>query len=239
MISNWCSMALSRTLTCFSKARMEAIDMHYITLRMQYRNLGLSIKETDKMFFNCNMDSYKDYMMLCSERLKKEQLDLEIRIRGFKRHSEKVSMIKRHLGQFMFVNRPAMWRHPHIINGSLLDDQSSVRARKILLDTMPLTIYSFSFDSETSAQSPYAWAQIFGNSEYDNTGRLSSIACPTLIIWGTQDEIFLKADEDMLLDALTGTEPKFVPIEASHNVHWDSKAIAQKVSDLIMEISIN
>jgi pimeloyl-ACP methyl ester carboxylesterase len=39
---------------------------------------------------------------------------------------------------------------------------------------------------------------------YDNTQRLASLTAPTLVIWGTQDNLFAAADQERLRTALDG-----------------------------------
>ena len=88
-----------------------------------------------------------------------------------------------------------------------------------------------------AAALPYAdWAYIFGGIlEYDSSAQLAEITCPVQIFWGTEDVIFSAEDEQALQDGLTSAETvKFEQIEgASHNTHWDSKAIASQVAGLI------
>jgi pimeloyl-ACP methyl ester carboxylesterase len=83
---------------------------------------------------------------------------------------------------------------------------------------------------------PYlSWRYIFnGISSFDNTARLDQITCPVLIIWGTEDVLFTEADQQAMLNGLTNASVQYVEIEnASHNVHWDSVAIAEQVADTI------
>jgi pimeloyl-ACP methyl ester carboxylesterase len=73
----------------------------------------------------------------------------------------------------------------------------------------------------------------------DNSKRLEDLAVPTLVMWGTQDSIFLAADQDAIKKALTVAakkhgQPVFwkqygvIPLPASgfqesdigHNVQW-------------------
>lgn len=93
-----------------------------------------------------------------------------------------------------------------------------------------------------AAQLPYyAWAHIFGGLlTYDNRDRLDAITCPVQIIWGSEDVIFLEADQEELQSGLTNAaNVKFVKIEgASHNTHWDSKANADQVSGLISDFAV-
>lgn len=92
-----------------------------------------------------------------------------------------------------------------------------------------------------AAQLPYeVWGCIFGGLQiYDNTDGLADIKCPVQIIWGTNDSIFLEADQQALQDGLVNAASvTFVPIEgASHNTHWDSKATATQVSGLIADFA--
>ena len=86
----------------------------------------------------------------------------------------------------------------------------------------------------------YAWAHIFGGLlTCDNTDRLDKITCPVQIIWGTEDVIFLKEDQEALKSGLKNAEKvEYQEIEgASHNTHWDSKAIADQVAGIIADFT--
>lgn len=86
----------------------------------------------------------------------------------------------------------------------------------------------------------YAWAHIFGGLlTCDNTDRLDKITCPVQIIWGTEDVIFLKEDQDALKEGLKNSaKVVYNEVEgATHNTHWDSKAIADQVAGMIADFT--
>lgn len=89
---------------------------------------------------------------------------------------------------------------------------------------------------------PYeAWYGIFkGCDRLDNTQRLSSVTAPVKIIWGTEDTLFLKEDQDTLKNSLANADVQTMEVAgASHNVHWDSKDICRKVADEVIEFLNN
>lgn len=72
--------------------------------------------------------------------------------------------------------------------------------------------------------------------EFDNTARLASLTVPALVIWGTQDAIFTRADQDGMIAALKASKARWfwkqygkVPLPASgaqdadigHNTQWE------------------
>ena len=72
--------------------------------------------------------------------------------------------------------------------------------------------------------------------EFDNTARLAALTVPTLVIWGTQDAIFYKADQDNMIAALKTSKADWywkqygkAPLAATgaqdsdigHNTQWE------------------
>lgn len=86
---------------------------------------------------------------------------------------------------------------------------------------------------------PYtSWSQTFGGLlQLDNRERLASITCPVQIIWGTEDTLFLAEDQEEIKTTLVNaSQVNYVEIEgAAHNTHWESKAIAKQVADLVID----
>jgi pimeloyl-ACP methyl ester carboxylesterase len=65
------------------------------------------------------------------------------------------------------------------------------------------------------------WRAAFeGFFEDDFTTELDRITAPTLIVWGTQDSLCSRADQDTLLAAITGSR-LVVYQHAGHAVHWE------------------
>jgi pimeloyl-ACP methyl ester carboxylesterase len=56
--------------------------------------------------------------------------------------------------------------------------------------------------------------------EYDDTARLSRIACPTLLLWGDRDGLFSRAEQDAFLEARPGTR-LIVYDETGHCPNWE------------------
>lgn len=84
---------------------------------------------------------------------------------------------------------------------------------------------------------PYeSWYGIFkGCAQLDNTKRLSAVTAPVEIIWGTDDALFLKEDQEILKNSLSNADVTTVELQnATHNIHWDSKAVCQQVADEIL-----
>ncbi len=55
------------------------------------------------------------------------------------------------------------------------------------------------------------------------------------MIWGTEDAIFPKEDQDALKAGPTGADATYVDIKGSHNIHWDSPETAAAVVKAIDE----
>lgn len=86
--------------------------------------------------------------------------------------------------------------------------------------------------------------------DFDNTARLAGLTVPTLVLWGTQDSIFYKADQDAMVAALKTSKAQWdfkqygaAPLAASgaqdsdigHNVQWD--APQQVAADILSFIN--
>jgi pimeloyl-ACP methyl ester carboxylesterase len=63
----------------------------------------------------------------------------------------------------------------------------------------------------------------------NDTTRLDHIQAPTLVLWGDQDTVFLRADQDALMAGLRNAILKVYP-ETGHALHWERPA--QFVRDL-------
>jgi non-heme chloroperoxidase len=61
-----------------------------------------------------------------------------------------------------------------------------------------------------------AWAGLL---EVDNTAVLQNITAPTLLMWGNQDQLFRREEQDGLLSKIPGSVLK--EYEAGHAPHWE------------------
>ena len=134
-------------------------DMQRITLRMQYRNLGCSVEETNRIFQGCELAEMDEVLDQCETRMAEECRLLEIKERGLCRLRERLNKIRTHQGRYFFEKRPAMWQHIHMVNGTLVKREDATEVRQLLLDTMPLSFYSFAFEPTPPAEDPnsYLW----------------------------------------------------------------------------------
>ena len=134
-------------------------DMQRITLRMQYRNLGCSVQETNRIFQGCDLAEMDEVLGQCEVRMAEERRLLEIKERGLRRLQERLAKISTHQGRYFYEKRPAMWQHTHMINGALVKSDDAIEVRKLLLDTLPLCFYSFAFEPTPPAEDPnsYLW----------------------------------------------------------------------------------
>jgi len=134
-------------------------DMQRMTLRMQYRNLGCSVQETNRIFQGCDLAEMGEVLQQCAQRMEAEHRLLEIKERGLRRLRERIGKISTHQGRYFYEKRPAMWQHIHMVNGSLVKSDDARDVRKVLLDTMPLSFYSFAFEPAPPKDDPnsYLW----------------------------------------------------------------------------------
>ncbi len=134
-------------------------ELYRIALRKQYKNMGVSVKETQNIFHNYSLNQYARMIDECEARNHQRQLRIEIERRGIKRVKDKMDKIPLCLERCVFDARPAMWRVPHIVDQKFVQSPRSVAARKILLDSAPLSCYSFVLDVNSPNHDPlyYQW----------------------------------------------------------------------------------
>lgn len=60
---------------------------------------------------------------------------------------------------------------------------------------------------------------------------MADIKAPTLILWGENDNIFSRADQDALLALIPGAELK-VYLLAGHNIQWETGRQEQVANDI-------
>lgn len=85
-------------------------------------------------------------------------------------------------------------------------------------------------------QTPYyVWKALVSNLlKFDNSERLKDITGRVQIIWGSEDVLFPKEEQDFLREGLVNSEVIFHEIEgADHNTHWGSEETVNTVADYI------
>ena len=55
----------------------------------------------------------------------------------------------------------------------------------------------------------------------DHSGELGKIEMPTLIVWGAQDELIPRSEQDALAAAIVGSRLVVYP-GIGHGLHWDA-----------------
>ncbi|MDO4553000.1 MAG: MerR family transcriptional regulator [Bacillota bacterium] len=129
-------------------------DLYKITLRSQYQNLGFSVAETEEIFKKTKLEEIISGLHVKERELENERLDLELRQAGLQNMLERMERIETCSGRYRYLDKPAMWRHPHMKDGKVLMDTGSVQARKAGMERMPLSVYSFHFDHADIAGGP-------------------------------------------------------------------------------------
>ena len=113
----------------------------------------------------------------------------------------------------------------HVDRSFIVEFQKSTLARPVpsaFLDTVV----------DESARVPvHVWRATFGHFlEADFSSELPRITAPTFIVWGDQDAIFLRRDQEALLTAIPGSRLLVYP-GAGHALHWEDPL--RFTSDLI------
>lgn len=121
-------------------------ELYRIALRKQYKNMGISVKETQSIFHNYSLERYAAAIAECERKNEEQRRRIEIERRGIDRIKTGMDKIPLCLGRCVFDRRPGMWRVPHIVDRRLVQREDSVAARKILMETSPVSYYSFAID---------------------------------------------------------------------------------------------
>ena len=89
--------------------------------------------------------------------------------------------------------------------------------------------------SETARVPALVWKGIFRMLlSDDHSYFLKAITAPVLVIWGDQDVLFSRADQDALIAALPAGAQLQVFSGAGHNTHWEQpQAVAQAIRTFI------
>ncbi|MGC8491865.1 MAG: alpha/beta fold hydrolase [Syntrophobacteraceae bacterium] len=73
---------------------------------------------------------------------------------------------------------------------------------------------------ETMKVPAHIWRSVLsGLLEVDNRGILRDICAQTLLLWGNQDQLFTRADQEALLSHIAGS--KLEEFDAGHSPHWE------------------
>jgi len=76
----------------------------------------------------------------------------------------------------------------------------------------------------------YVWQKALGGLLVDHTPELDSIVCPTLILWGDKDDIFLYNDQ-LSLDQGIADSRLIIYADTGHGLHWEHPV--RFVADLV------
>ena len=82
-----------------------------------------------------------------------------------------------------------------------------------------------------------SWKNLMdGLLQFNSIAFIGDIHGDVLVLWGTEDDIFPKADQDQVKAGLTGCNVKYVDVDgASHNGFWDSMVMAETYADHILD----
>ena len=123
-------------------------DMYVLTLRSNYQRLGFSVRETEEILNNASFSDISEKMRE-KVRLLQKKIDLDsFLVEGLKQQQETLDSIHLLMNRYFFRLLPAAWRHAHIRDQEFCSDPDSCNARKIAVQMMPYSRYSFRFSLE-------------------------------------------------------------------------------------------
>lgn len=82
-----------------------------------------------------------------------------------------------------------------------------------------------------------SWKNLMdGLLQFNSSDFIGDIHGDVLVLWGTEDDIFSKADQDQVKAGLTGCNVQYIDVEgASHNGFWDSLAMVETYAGHILD----
>jgi len=121
---------------------------------------------------------------------------------------------------------------PHIETLNDPIDRSFVRDFQTPSNPIPQEMMEMII-SESMKVPAIVWRQaLAGLLEVDNRPVLKNISAQTLIIWGNQDSIFTREDQEGLLSAIV--DSKLVAYGAGHALHWEKpQELAADLADFL------
>lgn len=122
----------------------------------------------------------------------------------------------------------------HVATEELTDPVDPDFAREFQLSTVvqpvPMTFIDMAVEESLKLPTRVWKAILIEFMDDDFSDRLGDILVPTLLIWGDQDALFSRADEEAILAAVPGSRLIVYP-GTGHAVHWEQPARA--ASDVI------
>lgn len=123
-------------------------DIYKISMRRQYKNLGISVADTKDILNGNDIEAIKDKLAISARELAREKLLTELRCESLDIFRERIQRIPQNLYRYTFRPRPARWHHLHMRDRQLVNSPNCTEARRIAMDFMPLSVYTFRFSKE-------------------------------------------------------------------------------------------
>lgn len=121
------------------KERMYAsYDAYMIMIRKQYQNMGFSIQETEKIFYEDDIEDITGRLEYQIEANKRELQNQQYLLTGMIQLKEIIASIPTYHRRCFYRIRPARWHHLHLQDDILDNTENGRLARKIGMEAMPL-----------------------------------------------------------------------------------------------------
>lgn len=112
----------------------------------------------------------------------------------------------------------------HAATAELNDPVDPAFAREFQLSTLvqpvPMSFVDMAVDESLKLPAHVWKAMLNGFMEDDFSGRLANILVPTVLLWGDQDPLFSRADQDAILAAIPESRLIVYP-GTGHALHWE------------------
>ncbi len=128
--------------------RYSLYDVYKMTIRKQYKNIGVTIADTETVFKTNSAETIFNILSNQEAVLKKDRERAELRVISIEKFTERVRRTEIHLDRYLYAKRPAFWKTPHMAEKDLLTDSVTNLARQIAVDLLPLSVYTFKIDTD-------------------------------------------------------------------------------------------
>ena len=117
-------------------------DIYKISMRRQYKNLGISVADTKDILNGNDIEAIKDKLAISARELAREKLLTELRCESLDIFRERIQRIPQNLYRYTFRPRPARWHHLHMRDRQLVTRRA--RSASVAM-VLRFSVYTFRF----------------------------------------------------------------------------------------------
>lgn len=194
-------------------------DIYKMTLRKQYKNIGVTVAETETIFKTKRAEDIFDILNRREMMLEKERDLANLRVISIEKFKERILRTQTHLNRYLYAERPAFWKTPHMVDKDLLTDSMTNAARQLAIELLPLSVYTFKVDIAEWQSHPASGCEEFDFSFCGNWDL--SIESPFAEQIGfdrIETAQYVPKEENCIYTVFKQRETHFLQLDRLHNV---------------------